>query len=160
MPRGPRLLVPNACYHIIHRGNQKQNVFSEAIDYEKYLRILLHYKRKFNFKLYAYCLMPNHIHLIIEIEKTSDLAKIIQGVSLTYTIWFNKKYEKVGHLWQGRFKNMVVQKDKYFIHCLNYIEYNPIRANLTSSPVDYAWCSWKYRTLNQDSLLLDPPPNL
>jgi len=160
MPRGPRLLIPNACYHIIHRGNQKQNVFSEAIDYEKYLRILLHYKRKFNFKLYAYCLMPNHIHLIIEVEKTSDLAKIIQGVSLTYTIWFNKKYKKVGHLWQGRFKNMVVQKDKYFIHCLNYIEYNPIRANLTSSPVDYAWCSWKYRNLNQDSLLLNPPPNL
>lgn len=155
MPRGSRLLVPNVCYHIIQRGNQKQNIFLEDEDFKNYLEIVLHYKRKYGFKLYAYCLMPNHIHLILEVKKVSDLAKIMQGIALTYTLWFNKKYKKVGHLWQGRFKNMVIQKDKYLIDCLNYIECNPVRANLTSSPLDYSWSSWKYRTLNIESKLLD-----
>lgn len=160
MARGSRILIPNACYHIIHRGNQKQKIFLEDADFEKFLQILLHYKRKFAFKLYAYCLMPNHIHLIIEVNKNNDLAKIIQGISLTYTIWFNNKYEKVGHLWQGRFKNMIILKDKYLIDCLNYVEYNPVRSKLTSSPVDYPWSSWKHRTLNSKSSLLNQLPPL
>lgn len=160
MPRGQRLLIPNVCYHIIQRGNQKQNIFLEDADFRKYLQILLHYKRKYGFKLYAYCLMPNHIHLIVEVKEVNNLAKIMQGISLTYTLWFNKKYGKVGHLWQGRFKNMIIQKDRYLIDCLSYIEYNPLRANLTSSPFDYMWSSWKYRTLNIKSNLLDRVPNL
>lgn len=160
MPRGSRLLISNVCYHIIQRGNQKQNIFLEDADFEKYLEILLHYKRKYYFKLYAYCLMPNHIHLIAEVNKVNDLAKIMQGIALTYTLWFNKKYGKVGHLWQGRFKNMIIQKDRYLIDCLNYIEYNPLRAKLTSSPIDYMWSSWKYRTLNIKLDLLDMVPNL
>ncbi len=160
MPRGPRLLISDICYHIIQRGNQKQNVFRENVDFERYLQILLHYKKKYNFKLYAYCIMPNHIHLIVEVKEVNDLAKIMQGVALTYTLWFNKKYAKVGHLWQGRFKSTVIQKDRYLINCLNYIEYNPLRANLISSPLDYMWSSWKYRSLNIKSKLLDPVPNL
>lgn len=160
MPRGPRLLISNACYHIIQRGNQKQNTFLENADFEKYLQILLHYKIKYGFKLYAFCLMPNHIHLIIELKKINDLSKIMQGVSLTYVLWFNKKYGKVGHLWQGRFKNMIIQKDRYLIDCLNYIEYNPIRAKLISSPLEYMWSSWKDRTLNTTSNLIDILPSL
>ena len=160
MSRGARLLIPNAFYHIIHRGNQKQTLFLEGRDFEKYLQILLHYKRKYNFKLYAYCLMPNHIHLIIEVKKHNQLSKIIHGITLTYTLWFNKKYKQVGHLWQGRFKSMVIQKDQYLIDCLSYIEYNPIRANLVSSPIDYMWTSWKYRTLNMETDLLDPLSNI
>lgn len=157
MSRGPRLLIPNVCYHIIQRGNQKQNIFLEDADFKKYLQILLHYKIKYCFKLYAYSLMPNHIHLIIEVIKVKDLSKIMQGISLTYTLWFNKKYGKVGHLWQDRFKNKIIQKDRYLIDCLNYIEYNPVRANLTSSPIDYMWSSWKSRTLDIKSSLLDMP---
>ncbi|MFH1888481.1 MAG: transposase [Candidatus Omnitrophota bacterium] len=156
MTRGPRLIIPNVCYHIIQRGNQKQKIFLEDVDFNKYLEILVHYKRKYHFKLYAYCLMPNHIHLIIEVKKINDLGKLMQGIDLTYTIWFNKKYNKVGHLWQGRFKNMIIQKDQYLVDCLNYIEYNPVRADLTSSPLGYEWSSWKSRTLNRGSGLLDP----
>ena len=155
MTRGPRLVMPNACYHIIQRGNQKQKVFVENTDYSKYLEILHHYKRKYCFKLYAYCLMPNHIHLIIEVKKVSDLGKLMQGIDLTYAIWFNKKYNKVGHLWQGRFKNMIIQKDQYLLDCLNYIEYNPVRASLSSSPIGYEWSSWKDRTLNKGTGILD-----
>ncbi|MFH1269682.1 MAG: transposase [Candidatus Omnitrophota bacterium] len=159
MTRGPRLVISNACYHIIQRGNQKQKIFLEEADFRKYLEILFHYKRKYHFKLYAYCLMPNHIHLILEVKKESDLSKIMQGIDLTYTLWFNKKYKKVGHLWQGRFKNMIIQKDGYLLDCLNYIEYNPLRANLASSPLEYEWSSWKDRTLNRKSELLDFLPD-
>lgn len=159
MPRTTRLLLSDVCYHIIQRGNQKQNIFLEEEDFKKYLQLLLHYKTKYKFKLYAYCLMPNHIHLIIEVKEENNLAKIMQGISLTYTLWFNKKYVKTGHLWQGRFKSGVIQKDRYLLDCLNYIEYNPLRANLTSSPVDYMWSSWKYRTLNTKSSLLDMLPD-
>ena len=134
MSRSKRLLLKNVCYHIINRGNQKQKIFIEDVDFKKYLEILQHYKNKYYFKLYAYCLMPNHIHLIINIRKTGDLAKIMQGLTQTYSIWFNKKYTKVGRLWQGRFKSLVIQKDEYFIDCLKYIELNPVRANLTTSP--------------------------
>jgi len=160
MPRKARLLVKNVCYHIIQRGNQKQAVFRESADFEKYLEILLHYKIKYRFKVYAYCLMPNHVHLIMEVRQHNELSKVMQGVGLTYALWFNKKYGKAGHLWQDRFKSMIIQKDRYLIDCLNYIEYNPLRANLVSSPMDYKWSSWKDRSLNIKSNLLDALANL
>ncbi|MFH1577971.1 MAG: transposase [Candidatus Omnitrophota bacterium] len=158
MPRTARALLENACYHIINRGNQKQSIFLEKIDFEKYLELLKHYKRKYKFKLYAYCLMPNHIHLIIELRKTKDLAKIMQGITQTYTIWFNKKYIKVGRLWQNRFKSMLIQRDKYLLDCLKYIELNPVRAQMASSPTNYLWSSWQERMFtNNSSCLLDTP---
>ena len=158
MPRSKRVLLDNACYHILNRGNQKQNIFLEELDYEKYLEILKHYKNKYNFKLYAYCLMPNHIHLIIDVKKTNNLAKIMQGITQTYTVWFNNKYNKAGRLWQGRFKSMLIQQDKYLIDCLRYIELNPIRANIASSPTDYSWSSWKERIFTKNGFtLLDQP---
>lgn len=162
MPRTVRILLEGACYHIINRGNQKQLIFLEKVDYERFLLILKHYKKKYKFKLFAYCLMPNHIHLIIEVNKADELAKIMQGVTQVYTLWFNKKYKKVGHLWQGRFKSMIIQKDKYLIDCLTYIELNPIRANLVSFPKDYPWSSCKERHFGTNSLdtkrgLLDVP---
>lgn len=165
MSRRGRILLEKVCYHIVNRGNQKQSVFLQETDYAKYLEILRHYKKRYNFKLYAYCLMPNHIHLILEAKRPSDLAKIMQGLTLSYTVWFNKKYKKVGHLWQGRFKSMVIQKDRYLINCLQYIELNPVRAEIISRPEDYIWSSWKERILGTRSnpinkTLLDLPQNL
>ena len=110
MSRMQRLIINNASYHIMVRGNQKQITFIEEEDFAKYLDLLRHYKREYGFKLYGYCLMPNHVHLILEVEDGIDLSKIMQGLNQAYTLWFNKKYEKVGHLWQGRYKSMVIQK--------------------------------------------------
>ena len=160
MSRVARVLLDNACYHVINRSNQKQNIFQENPDFKKYLEILRHYKKKYNFKLYAYCLMPNHIHLVIDIRKASDLAKIMQGLTQTYTVWFNNKYNKVGRLWQGRFKSMLIQKDKYLIDCLRYIELNPVRADITSSPADYSWSSWQERTLANNKFSLSDLPEI
>jgi len=157
MPRMQRLIINNASYHIMVRGNQKQITFIEEEDFAKYLDLLRHYKREYGFKLYGYCLMPNHVHLILEVEDGIDLSKIMQGLNQAYTLWFNKKYEKVGHLWQGRYKSMVIQKNKYMLDCLEYVELNPIRANISKSPFDYPWSSWKARLGYMKDGLLDAP---
>jgi len=157
MSRMQRLIINNASYHIMVRGNQKQITFIEEEDFAKYLDLLRHYKRKYGFKLYGYCLMPNHVHLILEVEDGIDLSKIMQGLNQAYTLWFNKKYEKVGHLWQGRYKSMVIQKNKYMLDCLEYVELNPIRANISKSPFDYPWSSWKARLGYMKDGLLDSP---
>jgi putative transposase len=158
MPRGARMLMENVCYHIINRGNQKERIFLENADFEKYLQLLKHCKRKFGFKLFGYCLMPNHVHVMLEPNDPVALAKIMQSITQTYTFWFNKKYKKSGHLWQGRFKNMIIHKDDYFLQCVNYVEANPVRAGLVSSPAEYPWSSYRGRVFGgYKSFLLDLP---
>ena len=157
MPRGRRILLNNACYHLINRGNQKQNIFFENPDFEQYLKLLKHYKKKYRFRLFGYCLMPNHIHIIIEAKQVQELPRFMQGVSQTYTVWFNNKYKKIGRLWQGRFKSMVIQKDNYFIECVYYVEANPVRAGLVSSPAEYPWSSYRERVFGNKNGLLDLP---
>ena len=141
MPRLARITIEKACYHIITRGNQKQTVFKEPADYQKYLLLLTRYKNKYKFMLYCFCLMPNHVHLIIEVGKAEQLNRIMRGLNLSYTLYFNFKYEKVGHLWQDRFKSKIIEKDSYLLECIRYIEGNPVRASLASSIHDYPWSS-------------------
>jgi REP element-mobilizing transposase RayT len=145
MPRSARLIIDNAIYHVMTRGNQKQITFLDNKDYEKYIEILKHYKHKFWFKLFGYCLMPNHVHIIIKIKQGRSLQKIVQGLNQTYTIWFNKKYGKVGHLWQGRYKSRLIQNNNYLIDCIEYVELNPIRAGLTKKTASYPWSSYSSR---------------
>ncbi len=145
MPREARVTMEKACYHIITRGNQKQTVFREVSDNQKYLLLLTHYKRRWKFKLYCFCLMPNHVHLIVEVANPADLNKIMHGLNLSYAQYFNLKYGKVGHLWQDRFKSKVITKDAYLLECIKYIEANPVRASLVSNIDDYPWSSWNFK---------------
>ena len=157
MARGARILLENVCYHIINRGNQKQKVFLENSDFEKYLELLKHYKRKYGFKIFGYCLMPNHIHLLLQPDDLNMLAKIMQSLTQAYTLWFNNKYKKAGHLWQGRFKNMIVHRDDYFMQCVYYVEMNPVRASLAAVPSEYLWSSYRNRVYGNINFLLDLP---
>lgn len=149
MPTGPRLLVQNACYHITTRGNQRQQIFWDVQDYKAYLSKLRRYKRRHRFLLYGFCLMPNHIHMIGEPKESKNLAKFMQGLTRSYTAYFNKRYKKVGHLWQDRFKSKVIVKDNYLIDCIHYIELNPVRANMVKAAGDYEWSSYRERILSQ-----------
>lgn len=151
MPTGPRLLLPNVCYHIIMRGNQRQKVFFDNQDYKKYLLILRKYKKKHGFLLYGFCLMPNHIHLVGEPKQPTNMGRFMQVLSRSYTGYFNKRYNKVGHLWQGRFKSKVIVKDNYFIDCIHYIELNPVRANLVKAAYEYCWSSHRERALEENN---------
>ena len=150
MPTGPRLLVPNSCYHIMIRGNQKQKVFFDNRDHRKYLSLLRRYKIRFQYQLYGYCLMPNHIHLIGEPHANPDLARFMHDLNRAYTAYFNNRYGKVGHLWQGRFKSKVVIKDQYLLDCIHYIEHNPVRAEMVRSAGDYTWISHQERVLGRN----------
>jgi len=149
MPTGPRVVMDNVCYHIITRGNQKQRIFRENSDYREYLDRLRKYKKRCSFSLYAYCLMPNHIHLLGEIQKASELASLMSSLLRSYTAYFNNKYGKVGHLWQGRFKSKIILKDRYLIDCINYIEANPVRANISTTLDEYSWSSYRERVLGR-----------
>ena len=149
-----RLLIRNACYHIYIRGNQKQIVFKERSDFEFYLSQLKRYKRKHSFLLYGYCLMPNHIHLVGEPTAPERLSKFMQCLQRSYTAYHNKKYNKVGHLWQDRFKTKVIAKDQYLIDCVAYVEQNPIRANLAKNIREYEFSSYSERSLSKNNLRL------
>ena len=149
MPTGPRLVLEKVCYHIVARGNQKQRIFLDLSDYEEFVTRLKMYKRKHDFLLYGFCLMPNHIHIVGEPKEIPNLAKFMQGLLRSYTSYFNKKYNKVGHLWQGRFKSKVIVKDNYLIDCIHYVELNPVRAGIVKMPGEYNWSSYKERIFGQ-----------
>lgn len=159
MPRAPRISLAGLVYHIINRGNNRQAVFKEEEDFAAYLKTIGRFKEKYSFKVYGYCLMDNHTHLIIEPTKPHTLSKIIQAITLSHIRLYHAKYQSSGHLWQGRFKNPIIQTDEYLLQCLKYIELNPVRAHIVSVPQDYRWSSYKFHAFGKDeSMLLDKDP--
>lgn len=142
MARKTRIEFEGALYHVIVRGNQKRKVFKSDDDFRSYLDILQRYKARYPFSLYAYVLMSNHIHLLMETGKI-PLNKILQGINQSYTMYFNRKYKTVGHLFQGRYKSILCEKDAYLLALVKYIHLNPVRAKIAQSPDDYLWSSHK-----------------
>ncbi len=122
------------------RGNNKQVIFKDEQDYRIYVNRLKKYHERYKFILYAYVLMSNHIHLLIETGMT-PLSKIMQGIQQSYTAYFHKKYNSVGHLFQGRYIAILCQKDAYILELVRYIHLNPVRAFLVKWPNDYLWSS-------------------
>ena len=140
MARPLRLEYPGAVYHVIARGNERRAVFREDTDRELYLERLELYQKRFGFRVYAYCLMTNHIHLAVETGKAS-LSRIMLGLQGSYTQAFNRRRGRVGHLFQGRYKSLVVQKDRYLLALVRYIHENPVLAGIVREPPDYRWSS-------------------
>ena len=144
MPRPLRITVPNFPFHILNRGNNRQVVFREEEDFVYFLKLLKRYKKELKFKLYHFCLMPNHSHFMIEPTIEGSLSKIMLKLTLAYTWYFNKKYRGVGHVWQGRYKSSLLDKEDYFIWCGLYNELNPTRAKLVERPEDWPWSSFRF----------------
>ncbi len=140
MPRKPRIEFSGAFYHVIARGNQRQRIFKEESDHRKYLQILAIYKNRYRYYLYAYVLMGNHVHLLLETQD-APLSRILQGINQTYTMYFNKKYRTVGHLFQGRYKAILCDRDNYLLALLKYIHHNPLRAKIAERLDSYPWSS-------------------
>lgn len=140
MARKPRIEFEGAFYHIITRGNQRQKIFRDEEDYKQYLEILARYKDLYKYHIYAYVLMNNHVHLLIETGET-PLSKILQGINQSYTARFNKRYKTVGHLFQGRYKAILCDKNSYLLSLVKYIHLNPVRARLIKTPEEYPWSS-------------------
>lgn len=156
MPRCSRAFIDYACYHITTRGNQQQDVFNVDADYKRYLAMLVKAKRKYDISLYAYCLMTNHIHLLIQAHLSRNISSFMHWLNRGYTAYFNAKYSKVGHLWQGRFDSRPILKGQYLINVATYIENNPVRAGVVDDPADYEWSSYRERCLLSKGSILDP----
>src|SRR5262245_61655407 len=125
MARKPRLHAPGVLYHVIVRGNHRQKTFVALDDYQYYLEKMTQYRRKFDVTLFAYCLMPNHVHLLLECSQT-PLGKFMQGLQQSYTQYYNRRYKKSGHLFQGRYKAIICDKDSYLLELVRYIHLNPV----------------------------------
>lgn len=154
MARKPRIEFPGALYHVFARGNRRNRIFLTPKDYERYLSLVKRYKKRYDFRLYAYALMSNHLHLLIE-TSTIPLSSIMQGLQQTYTQFFNVKYGKVGHLFQGRYKAILCQKDVYLLELIRYIHLNPIRAAVVKSLATYPWTSYSYYLKDRRDDLID-----
>lgn len=140
MARKPRIHSPGLLYHVICRGNQKQQVFFDEQDHRAYLRRLAETHTDLPFRLYAYALMKNHVHMLIEVGDT-PLSRIMQVQQQRSSQHFNSKYKKSGHLFEGRYKAIVCQRDEYLLALIRYIHLNPVRAGIVDNPAAYPWTS-------------------
>ncbi|MGR3220381.1 MAG: REP-associated tyrosine transposase [Candidatus Anammoxibacter sp.] len=159
MGRYARINYPNLIYHVINRGNNREIIFAEDEDYQHYLNTIQRYKKKYHFKLYAYCLMTNHVHLLIQVSKEGSISKIMQSVTVAHTRRYNYKYQRCGHVWQGRFHSPIVSEDDHMLTIMQYIEQNPLRANMVKCVTDYPWSSYKLNVRKKEPVIINRAEN-
>jgi len=141
MPRKAREKSESGIYHIMMRGINRQSIFEDEEDYEKFIETLGRYKDQCGYKIFAYCLMGNHVHLLMEVGQ-EPLEQIMRRICGSYVYWYNWKYQRIGNLFQDRFKSEVVENDAYFLVVQRYIHQNPIKAGLVNRIEHYKWSSF------------------
>jgi REP element-mobilizing transposase RayT len=157
MARKLRVEVEGGLYHVIARGNDRQDVFHSPDDHKKFLSLLARQKELTSFYLYAYCLMTNHFHLLIE-RQAETVGKVMQRVLTGYSQYYNRKYKHIGHVFQGRHKSILCQSDRYLAELVRYIHLNPLRAHMVELAEDYPCSSQRaYLGLEPDGIVdVDP----
>jgi REP element-mobilizing transposase RayT len=145
MSRPLRIEYPGAFYHVTSRGNERKDVFKSKRDREKFLLYLESATERYGAKIHVYCLMSNHYHLLIE-TPGGNLSQVMRHINGAYTTYFNRKRQRSGHLFQGRYKAILVEADEYATQLSRYIHLNPVRAGIVGSPGDYPWSSYPYYT--------------
>ena len=142
MPRAARVLSKTGTYHIMLRGINLQNIFVDDEDNECFLDTLARYQEETGYEIYAYCLMGNHVHLLMK-EGNEEIGNTMRRIGVSYVYWYNWQYSRKGHLFQDRFKSEPVEDDAYFLTALRYIHQNPVKAGLTEDVETYRWSSYK-----------------
>jgi len=142
MARPLRIEYPGAVYHITSRGNEKKNVFKDDIDRDTFLKILAQVNKRYSWSCHSYCLMDNHYHLLIETPE-GNLALGMRQLNGVYTQAFNKRYNRTGHLFQGRYKAILIQKDSHLLEVCRYVVLNPVRASMVEHPDAWKWSSYR-----------------
>jgi len=157
--RPPRVLIPGFPHHVVQRGHDHKAVFVEAGDYEYFLKNLIEWKVRYNVAVYAYCLMTNHVHLILEPRTDgSAISSLMRRISARQGRRVNRLEKRIGTLWSGRFKCSVIDTDSYLMACLRYVELNPVRAGMVSRPEDYRWSSYAQQAGICDDIWIDTHP--
>jgi putative transposase len=141
---------------VVHRGNNKQPIFHDEEDMDRYVRLVKVYKTKWDCKILGYSLMPNHVHLLIVPSGNPGLAKAMQGISLCYTQDFNRKYKRTGRLWEARYFSSIIDRDHYLWAVVRYVDWNSVRAGIVKKPEDYKWSSAKAHMLGIEDPLVNP----
>jgi len=142
MARPLRVEYPGAYYHVINRGNSRENIFKSQRDKEKFLHYLGKTAERFSLVIHTYCLMSNHYHLLVETPQP-NLSVTMQWLNVSYAAYFNRKRRRNGHLFQGRFKAILIDADEYRKELSRYVHLNPVRAKIVSTPAQYAWSSYR-----------------
>jgi REP element-mobilizing transposase RayT len=141
MGRMIRIEYPGALYHITSRGNERKNIFMDNSDRLKFLKYLEDYHERYGILIYCYVLMDNHYHLVLETPQ-GNLQKVMHGINGGYTIYFNRRHKRAGHLFQGRYKGILVDKENYLLELSRYVHLNPVRARIVKHPEEYEWSSF------------------
>jgi len=157
MPRIARIVGIGYPHHIVLRGNNRERVFLDYVDYDKYLFFLSKYSEEKKAAVLAYCLMPNHIHLLVRPSREESLAKMMQAVTLCYSKYFNGENGRTGRLWECRYHSTVIDGESYLWTVSKYIENNPVRAGMVKRPEDYSYSSARAHILGRKDPLLKEP---
>lgn len=146
MARLPRILVAHQPHHVVQRGHRQQVVFSDQPAYRAYLNDLHFYRTTLGVSLHAWCLMPNHVHLLLTPgDDPRTVSVLMQRVARQATRRWNLRANTAGSLWEARFKSRLIDSERYLLECCRYIELNPVRAGLAESAADYPWSSYRAR---------------
>ncbi|MDD3775345.1 MAG: transposase [Sulfurovaceae bacterium] len=156
MPRIPRGESTGGIYHIINRGNMRMQVFNDTVDYEYFLELLEIASKREKVEIHAYCLMPNHFHLLLIPTEPNSLSRLMQWVMTSHVRYYHKKNKTSGHIWQGRYKSFIVEKESYYLTLIRYIEANAKRAKLVRNAKDWDYGSLMEREHRHRKLLSEP----
>ena len=156
MPRISRVVLPNHPHHVVQRGHNRQDIFTQQSDYEYFLATLREWKEACGVKVYAFCLMSNHVHLVLETpEEAAMLPRLMKRLAGRQTRYTNRLVDRRGTLWESRYKSSAIQTDKYLLACCRYVELNPVRAGMVDYPEEYPWSSYSERMHGDKESWLD-----
>jgi putative transposase len=156
LPRRARLALAGIPWHIIQRGNNRSACFYHEQDYLFYLEQLELLAETFGCQVHAYCLMTNHVHLLITPAEKDSASLMMKNLGQRYVQFINRTYQRTGTLWEGRFRSCITQEEKYVLSCYRYIELNPVRAAMAGHPQDYQWSSYSFNGSGQPNSLISP----
>lgn len=156
MARQPRPVVPDVPLHITQRGNNRLNCFFADCDYVVYLDLLRTAAHNAGCEVHAYVLMTNHVHLLVTPKVAQGPSALMKSLGERYVQYINRRHSRTGTLWEGRYHSCLVQSERYLMVCHRYVELNPVRAGLTSHPVDYPWSSFRRNAHGAENLLVTP----
>src|SRR3972149_6145550 len=154
MPRGARFVFTDAFYHVFNRGINKQPIFISEDDYSFFLKKLKELRNKYDHSVYCVCLMPNHFHISIQTRKV-PISKIMSSLTTSYSMYFNRKYQHFGSVFQNRFKSILIENDSYFLQLSRYIYLNPVKAGITKNPALYKYSSLREALGKEPTYFLD-----
>jgi putative transposase len=158
MSRAARIVVPGYPHHVVHRGHNRQQIFLGPPDYEAYLENLGEFRAQFRVRVHAYCLMPNHVHLLLDPAQEEGLARLMKHVAGRHAARWNRRAGRCGAVWQGRYYSSLVDREAYHLVCGRYIERNPVRAGIAADPAAYPWSSCRWRAAGSPAPWLDLDP--